>query len=59
MLCCMALEVHNARGAWKNNVRKLIKKAPMSVRADMEEYMRTIPNSVDQMGKWQQLGPIP
>jgi hypothetical protein len=47
MICCMALEVHNARGVWKNSIKKLIKKAPTSVRADMEEYMRTVLSGPD------------
>jgi len=42
MMDCIALEVHNAREAWKNGVKELIAKAEMGIRVDMEEYYRNV-----------------
>ena len=42
MMLCPAIEVHNARELWKNNIKALINKAGMGLRIEMDEYYRNV-----------------
>jgi hypothetical protein len=47
MMTCVAIEVHNARELWKNNIKALIAKAKWDLRPEMENYFSNILSKPD------------
>jgi hypothetical protein len=47
MMACAAIEVHNARELWKQNMKTLIAKAKWNLRPEMENFYYNIFNKQD------------